>query len=565
MKRTLAGLLCGSLLWGNVWAADYEMAAVRTEADYDYGREMRMIAQNEKTGEIIPLSECENGYCYAWTAPGEPVRFTVAESGRFSDYEAEEYQPNGASSLAYRNVVRGDENGALNEYDLISRSEAAAMLCRIGRFGSVQEAGFLDVGPDAWFYEDVCALAEQGVLAKDTFFIPNRTVTRQELVTMLYRLCRALGGKMAPAADSPSERWGRIQDFSEVQEYAREAYLAFEQNGFHLPSDLEEGDIMDTADDRYFLSPDTEMTRGEVIGTVYDFIRWFLIANRPAIAQELAGKYGLALQMPVIDGSTSTLPMTEAAYNMLFINPRNHPDYPQAHSKTTNSYKKLIRGEADVILVPDAGEEVESLADEHGVELVKTPIAAEGFIFFTGKDNPADGINSGDVEKIYVENTVTNWNQLGGPDATFAAFCRNNDSGSHAQMEKFFLEGREIHPDIRRERTSVMMSSILTDVEDYEREHPGSYALGYSMYYYYQNSKGVLGADHLKLLAVDGVLPDEASLQNGIYPLSIHYYAVTRGGEPADSPAKRFVEFLTSEAGQMCMLNAGFGSLAGIE
>lgn len=158
------------------------------------------------------------------------------------------------------------------------------MLCRIGRFGSVQEAGFLDVGPDAWFYEDVCALAEQGVLAKDTFFIPNRTVTRQELVTMLYRLCRALGGKMAPAADSPSERWGRIQDFSEVQEYAREAYLAFEQNGFHLPSDLEEGDIMDTADDRYFLSPDTEMTRGEVIGTAYDFIRWFLIANRPAIA-----------------------------------------------------------------------------------------------------------------------------------------------------------------------------------------------------------------------------------------------------------------------------------------
>lgn len=121
-----------------------------------------------------------------------------------------------------------------------------------------------------------------------------------------------------------------------------------------------------------------------------------------------------------------------------------------------------------MILVPDAGEEVESLADEHGVELVKTPIAAEGFIFFTGKDNPADGINSGDVEKIYVENTVTNWNQLGGPDATFAAFCRNNDSGSHAQMEKFFLEGREIHPDIRRERTSVMMSSILTDVEDYE-------------------------------------------------------------------------------------------------
>ena len=72
-------------------------------------------------------------------------------------------------------------------------------------------------------------------------------------------------------------------------------------------------------------------------------------------------------------------------------------------------------------------------------------------------------------------------------------------AASHAQMERF-SERQEIHPDIRRERTSISMSNVLTDVEDYNREHSGSYALGYSMYYYYRTYGTLLGAvDDLKL------------------------------------------------------------------
>lgn len=97
-----------------------------------------------------------------------------------------------------------------------------------------------------------------------------------------------------------------------------------------------------------------------------------------------------------------------------------------------------------------------------------------------------------------------------GPTLPLAAFCRNNDSGSHAQMERFFLNGSEINADIRRERTSVLMASILTDVQNYEAQHPGEFALGYSMFYYYQNAGQVIGTDNLKLLSVDGVLPAEA-------------------------------------------------------
>jgi len=40
-------------------------------------------------------------------------------------------------------------------------------------------------------------------------------------------------------------------------------------------------------------------------------------------------------------------------------------------------------------------------------------------------------------------------------------------------MEQFILDGKEISEDISRERTSIMMSSILTEVDYYNRKNEG--------------------------------------------------------------------------------------------
>ena len=170
-----------------------------------------------------------------------------------------------------------------------------------------------------------------------------------------------------------------------------------------------------------------------------------------------------------ISGSTSSYPITSNIYWSLFENYRNHPSYPESHAKTVESYKMLIDGETDVILVPDPGSEVKALAQERNVKLEYIPIAKEALVFFTSKYNRAENLSSSDIGEIYAENSVKNWNELGGPDAPFAAFCRNNDSRKSCADGTFFLKGREIHPDIRRERTSISMSNVLTDVEDYNR------------------------------------------------------------------------------------------------
>ena len=45
---------------------------------------------------------------------------------------------------------------------------------------------------------------------------------------------------------------------------------------------------------------------------------------------ELAKQFGFDKVMPIIDGSTSTYPFTNAVYNMLFSNGENHPQKPTA-------------------------------------------------------------------------------------------------------------------------------------------------------------------------------------------------------------------------------------------
>ena len=56
--------------------------------------------------------------------------------------------------------------------------------------------------------------------------------------------------------------------------------------------------------------------------------------------------------MPVVDGSTSTYPYTRAVYGALFWNYDNHPQFPESHSKSHESYERLINGEVDASSPP---------------------------------------------------------------------------------------------------------------------------------------------------------------------------------------------------------------------
>ena len=292
-------------------------------------------------------------------------------------------------------------------------------------------------------------------------------------------------------------------------------------------------------------------------------LRWV-----PWYPAETAIQLGVDGEMPVIDGSTSTYPYTEALYHALFTNGTAHPQFPESHSKSYESYEKLIRGDVDLLFAATkASSELEALAEERGVELEYIPVAYDAMVFFTNLENPVDGLTRQQIQDIYVRDAYDSWDQVGGSDAKLLPYCRNTDSGSHALMERYFLEdGRlSLNPAILQGNVSIAMSSALTDVASALSLDPPAYAIGYSVYAYYDIYEVLMGdvtPNKLKLLAIDGVYPTDETIADGTYPLSDYNYIVLRSDEPQGSPARRLAEFMVSEAGQQVVSDAGFLPLA---
>lgn len=541
------------------------MHVIKTE-EYDWAQSLYCFARYKNSGKIVPLSEYSNGYLYAYAPSDAELEETFGEPLAFNDMSEYKYWTSNVDSLSARGVIVPDENGAFNAEQILTRGQMAQMLAAV-LDSSMPEAdpGFSDLTKDSPFYGPVSTLVSEGVLDKGGAFEPSREMTREEFVSIMYRMLLALGGNGAgkPIDDSI----GNIVDMDAVSENAKEAYNYLLSRGMHVLKEFDGNDEY-FADDEYFaedvpyfLHPQTPIIRSEAAELLLMYISDFMRANFPPIAREAATEIGLDKQMPRIDGSTSSYPITTALYWNLFENGNNHPSLPQQHSKTIASYENLIAKEADIIIVPDPSDDVRALAEESGVEMEFIPIANEALVFFTGKDNTTDTLSLDQIRNIYVDNAYSNWNEVGGPNAPLSAFCRNNDSGSHALMERFFLGDNEINENIRIERTSIIMASIITDVSSYQYDHPGTFALGYSMYYYYKLTGTIIGTEDLKLLAVDGISPTDESIADKSYPLVTNYYAVIRSDEPDNSPARNLAQWLTSDAGQLCVENAGFGPM----
>ena len=202
-----------------------------------------------------------------------------------------------------------------------------------------------------------------------------------------------------------------------------------------------------------------------------------------------------------------------------------------------------------------------ALAAAAGVSLEYIPIAYDAMVFFTNQENSTSSLTQAQIRDIYVQNAYGNWRQVGGPDAALLPYCRNTDSGSHALMERYFLEGGSLSlsPEILHGNVSIAMSSALTDVGAALSLDPPAYAIGYSVYAYYHSAVDMMvdvTSNSIKLLAIDGVLPSDETIAAGRYPLSDYNYLVLRSDAPENSPARRLADFMLSAAGQEVVKSA---------
>jgi phosphate transport system substrate-binding protein len=81
-------------------------------------------------------------------------------------------------------------------------------------------------------------------------------------------------------------------------------------------------------------------------------------------------------------------------------------------------------------------------------------------------------------------------------------------------------------------------------------------SIGYCLLSFFENDGYRLGSE-VKILSIDGVQPNEASIRNGTYPYATNFYAAIRKGEEDDNGG-RFLEWILSDEGQACIRQSGY-------
>lgn len=256
---------------------------------------------------------------------------------------------------------------------------------------------------------------------------------------------------------------------------------------------------------------------------------------------------------PKLDGSTSTAPLAEAVCSVLLGESREDVADLVQFSKTTNAYRNLLDGNADLLIVGEPNETILTEKKEAGFQWEQMPFATDAFVFVVNEDNPVDSITVDQARKIYT-GEITNWKELGGEDREIIPFQRNAEAGSQSIMEKLVMQGT---PMMEAPTGYIVgtMGQLMEAVKGYDGS-PG--AIGYSVYYYAEEMKMAQG---LKLLALEGVEPTPETIRGEEYPLLNPKYVVIPAGAADDAPNRVLYNWLLSEEGQRLVDHEGYVSI----
>ncbi len=204
----------------------------------------------------------------------------------------------------------------------------------------------------------------------------------------------------------------------------------------------------------------------------------------------------------------------------------------------------LVNGTTDVAnssrsIKPD---EVAKVKEKFNVEAVETTVARDGVAIYVNDSNPVQQLTQEQIKAIYLGD-VTNWKDVGGPDARIVLYSRENSSGTYVFFKEHVLKNADFAPEAQTlPGTAAVVNAISKE----------KFGIGYGGAAY---AKGV---KELKIVGADGqaVLPNAENVKSGKYPLSRPLFMYTRGAPT--TTAKKFIDFCLSKDGQAIVTQVGY-------
>ena len=203
-------------------------ATVTLTATPDEGYALGSLTVTDRFGDAVKVTENADG-TYTFTMPNGQVTVKATFVETEEPAPAEPFPDVDENDWFYDEVVYVYENGLMNGVEnnqfapntATNRAMLATILYRLAGEPAVSgDLPFTDVESGTWYTDAVLWAAQNGIvngLGENTF-APMNTLTREQLVTMLYRYAEAEGYDVSAAADLSG-----YPDAGKVQPYAQEA------------------------------------------------------------------------------------------------------------------------------------------------------------------------------------------------------------------------------------------------------------------------------------------------------------------------------------------------------
>jgi len=191
--------------------------------------------------------------------------------------------------------------------------------------------------------------------------------------------------------------------------------------------------------------------------------------------------------------------------------------------------------------IANIGTSSRELEEDEKEGLKEFLIGRDGIVLVVHPENPVSDLTKDQIRGIYAGN-ITNWKDVGGPDATITVITREEGSGTRGAFEDIVMEVDDEEIEIKGD------AIVQGSAEAIQRSVAGDpNAIGYV-------SLAALAQD-VKALSVGGIAPSAETILDGTYEIQRPFLFLTKG-EPTGA-IKEFIDWVLSPEGQAVLKEEG--------
>ena len=205
----------------------------------------------------------------------------------------------------------------------------------------------------------------------------------------------------------------------------------------------------------------------------------------------------------------------------------------------------LINGTTDIANAsrPMKPSEREKLKQRYNSLGVEVKAARDGLSVYLNETNPIRELTLDQIKGIYT-GMISNWKDVGGPDAKIVIYGRENSSGTYVYFKDNVLSGADFAPSVQSlPGTAAVVNAIAND----------KLGIGYGGAAY---GKGIKYCSVKKDAKTPGYEPTEENIKAGLYPITRYLYMYLRSRPTGD--AKDYIDWILSPEGQKLVVEVGY-------